>query len=422
MIDIRNPDVMAEIRKMAKDSFWVACGQAVAILLGLISLAILARVFDAKDFGHYQLVFAYLAVGRMTALPGMTQAVSKGVIKGHDYFFLLAVRKSFYWSLLGATLFSCVGLFRLVNGGESVLNWMLVISGVFLPGYALEKWDVVLISKRKFKESRQISVFNSAISLLVISLVAYLTRDIIAVFTVTCVMQVVSNLIGILAARRVIEEIVPDPVVEGELFRFGWKMTGFTAFGLVVGKIDRLVLGTLDPVMLAVYHIGARVPELIKSNVKAFLSIPVMHWGALDRRDNILRLARSWWIFLVMGALVSAGIWGLAPWFVTALFGEQYGQAVIVTRLLSLTIGLALVKYMVGNLDLLQNDGKAYRRLTLLSQVLYVPLLLFLVHHHKILGVVYAILIVELLTFMAFLAYFVAMYKNLTRQHQIYAA
>lgn len=394
-------------------SSWIGLAQVLSFAMGLFTTAILARCVSVDDFGLYQLVFSYVAVAKMTTLPGMTQALGKATVKGYDALYYRIIKLSLYGSIIGACVFFGGWVYFRFFGSNAMLGDLLLVAGISFPIYALEKWDTVFVSKRLFSISRQLTIVSSFVSLLLIGGTAYVTRDLLRVFVASCLSQVLFISLTFWRVNKLLIHVKENLSLEKTLLTFGWKMTYFAAFGLLVGKLDRIILGTLNPAALAVYHVGTRIPEVIKANAKAFMMVPIANWSALDMKDNVQRVVRYWWVFLCVGCVASLLVWIISPWAIVALFGSKFADSVYVTQLLSLTIGLAFVKYIISNLDLMQGDGVAYRRITIATQLIYLPLVFILGNKYSVLGVVSAVLVVEVLSFVCFAVHFVYVYRKL---------
>lgn len=395
-----------------RDTFWIAFARGLTVLMGMVTSIVLTRCLSVSEIGTYELMFTYIAIGKVTTLPGMSHIITKGVIKGYDLIYSRTVKLSFYFSVIGAVVFVFGGVYSLLAGRDNAMAPLMVIAGIIFPVFSLGQWDSVLAGKRKFRQSRILCISTGLASLAIISITAIMSRNLVCVFTAACLTQALTGVVGYIIARKQIGVCRVDRVLEGELLKQGWKITFLSVFGFVVGRIDRLIIGTCDPAILAVYYIGSRIPEMIKSVTKELLMVPVTHFSTMNKKDNIKAIIKFGWVLLLGGVMITLVIWVLSPWLIVFLYGIQYKGAILVTRLLALTIGGVLLKYVISTMDLMQGKGKYYRQITIISQILYLPVVYILFKKYSMIGVVISTLFTETVAFLGFLCYFIGSYRK----------
>ena len=74
------------------------------------------------------------------------------------------------------------------------------------------------------------------------------------------------------------------------MLKQGWQLSGLSVFNVLVGKIDRIILGVINPELLAVYYIGGVIPIKIRNTVKSLITVPLMHWAALNKKENLKKI------------------------------------------------------------------------------------------------------------------------------------
>ncbi len=363
---------------MARDGAGMFLAQIGTIGIGMISGIIMARCFSLADMGRYQLIMSYVAVGRIAALPGMNIILNKGALKGYDRICAPAIFRSvLVSSLTGLVLLSGGGL-AFWHSPQAKLGLTLLVVGAFQLLSGFEKFDSILQGKKEFILSRQIVLGSAVFSLMTVGSAAYFTRRLSYVIAASFGVRVFTLAVGWGLTLPKLQKSERDPLFEQDLLRQGWRQTALSVFNLLLRQVDRLILGTIDPALLAVYHIGSVFPNQIKNNAKSLLVVPVNYWGSMSKHSNLRRIRQHGLTILGSGLGLTLAIWLLAPWVLPLLYGPNYQAAVPIARWLSLPIGLNFLALMVFSLDLYQNQGRFYTLARVVRQSVYVILLVAL--------------------------------------------
>lgn len=418
---VGNPPLAARLlaflpgnRLLFKDSFGVLVGNLINMGMGMLTSIVLARTLPMAELGRYQLVVSYLALAQIAALPGMNVMVNKAAMKGHDALFYPILRRSMISAAIFSLLAMSAGAFLQLSGIRPDIGLNLLVVGAFLPIIGLEKHDPVFLGKKLFSLSRRMSVYSSLASFLLVGSVAYLTRDLRLVIAGLFAARLLTVGTGFLLARsRLSGASVPDAVRDDYLAQ-GWRQSWFTVFGIVVSQVDKLVLGTLNVQLLAVYYVGSVLPGRVKDNLKVLFGVTVTHWASLPKRENFLRIKAHWPKIALIGAGLSGLICLSAPLLIPLLYGKDYAPAVRIAQLLSLSLPVNMVSAFILNADIFQNRGNYFNAQSLVRQVAYLILLAALVPPYGYFGVIASILAAEFGSGIASIVYFLRELKRLS--------
>ncbi len=392
---------------MLKDSFWVFIAQGIGILSALALSAILARNLSIKDFGYYQLVLSYILLFNFVSLPGFSQATIKGAAKGNHSVIYLSYR----YSLLGS-LFGFAGC--LIAGGYlyffvelKTIGFLFMIGSVYFPLFSLNLFDSFLIGTRRFGLSRILMLINSLMGLIFIGAIAFFTKSLAAVFITAIVIKALYVFTGFLKTGKLIQRRELQESDSRYYIKFGWRMTFIGIFGTVSNQLEKVILGTLNPVYLSYYFIGALIPRKIRDNSKVLLSVPATYWITLSRAENIERIKRYWWVFVGIGFLCFVILYFGSPFFIPLVFGERYKESVWVTQWLSVSIIFTFLHLMILNIAAYQGDETFFTKIGITGSVLKMSLFLILIPPYKIHGVIISIVSTELIMFIIVLVWFI---------------
>lgn len=392
---------------MVRDSVWVFAVQAIGILAVLALNAILARNLSIKDFGYYQLVLSYIFLFNFVSLPGFSQANIKGAAKGIDSVLYLSYRYSLLGSLFGFVGCLIAGGLLYFNFELKTLGFLFMVGSVYFPLFSLNLFDSFLIGTRRFGLSRILMIINSLMGLLFIGAIAFFTKSIAAVFITAIMIKALYVFTGFLKTSKLIQRQELQESDSRYYIKYGWRMTFIGIFGTVSNQLEKVILGTLNPVYLSYYFIGALIPRKIRDNSKVLLSVPATYWITLSRAENIERVKKYWWVFVGTGFLCFVTIYFGSPFFIPLIFGERYKESVGVAQWLSVSIIFAFLHTMILNIAVYQGDETFFTKISITGSVLKMSLFLILIPLYQVHGVIASIVGTELVMFIVVLAWFI---------------
>jgi O-antigen/teichoic acid export membrane protein len=397
---------------LLKDSTWVFAGTVVNILLGMLTTVVLTRTLPMGDVGRYQLLIAYLAMAQIATLPGMNVMVNKAVMKGHDGVVKPLLLRSLTTASTVSILVIAAGAIAMHLNRE-VLGVNLVLTGFFLPVLGFDKSDSIFMGRRNFKASRIMSTGSALGSLMLIGATSYVTKDVRWVIAAMLLSRSLSIAVCFLVAYRMLRISPPDEQVKSEFLDQGWKQSGYTILVVLSGQADKILLGSIDLHLLAIYAIASIFPSRIKDNLKLLFGVIAMHWAALPKRENFLKVRAHWWKIVSAGALMTFLVLIGAPLLIPLLYGDSYRDAVLMAQIMSLTFPIIILSFFIGNADVFQNKGVFANRQSFFRQVGYLGLLAFLAPKYATYGIIYAQLITEMISGLAWIFYFLRQLRSI---------
>ena len=357
---------------MFKDSAWIFIVYILLGIIGILTSVVLARSFSLYDMGRYQLILTYLALGSIAGLPGMNTIITKGILKDYDNIFFIALKKSIFLTVACSLLLLGSGIILYYLQLAKELGVTLMVLSPFIPLIGLEKYESYFQGKRKFRQSRRIAFFYGMANLLVVGGTAYLTKSLFAVIAALFFVKMASVLIILGIVRRGLSQKERNLKYEQSLLKQGWQLSGLSVFNVIVGHMDRIILGAMDPALLALYHVGGYLVTKIKDGVKSLLIVPIMHWSKLSKEENIKKISTHGLKFFLLGTGLTIIIWIIAPWFIPFLYGKNYYESIAVARWLSLILPVLFWGTMVLTVNIYQGDTSFYRKTVIGTQIFYI--------------------------------------------------
>lgn len=366
--------------------------QAVNVILNLVLMAILARSLSMHDMGRYQLILAFIAFGQIAGLPGMDVVINKAIIKKFDGLVLPALRTSFVSALIVCLLLCVAGIILVSTHWNGEIGKALLLVSAFIPMKGLEKYDAILLGKKEFRLARRINTLSSILSIFTMGPVAYFTNSMEFVVLALFLVKGTTLAIGLKLAIARLEKQPMPPGEREALLRQGWGQTLFNIIGIMVGQVDKVILGLMEPRLLAIYYMGSVIPTRIKDNVKSLFGVVTAYWSAHSKEENLAKIRRNTGFIALFGASLTAFVWVVSPYFIPFLYGPDYRDSIRVSQMLSISLGLNCYTYFFATMDVYQNTGKAWNIQNTARQALYLLLLAALVPRYSVQGVVAAIL------------------------------
>lgn len=375
---------------MFKDSAAIFTVQIALAVFGLLLSAVLARSLSVEDMGRYALIFSYAAIGQITSLPGMNSVISKGILKDYDPIFYSALKRSVISSGAASLILLAAGGMLLFSDAAREIGLTMIMVSPFLPVSGFDKYESFFQGKREFVVSRKISFFSNLANLIVVGAAAFFTKSLAPVIAALIIIRIATIIFCFRVIGKMIVQRPADMEFERALLKQGWQISVVSIYNVIVGQLDRIILGAIDPKMLAVYHIGSILPRRIKDNIKVILVVPITYWAKLSKNENLKRIKKHGLKFFLLGSALSLIIWVIAPWFIPFLYGENYMDSVGIARWLSLTLPVLFLGTVVLTVDLYQGDTRFNQKVEIGTQTFYIIALAVLVPFFGIYGVVAA--------------------------------
>ena len=382
-----------QLRKSAlfKNSALVGMAQIAVIAVGFITNALLARMLGPEKFGQYQLILAWFAVGGVLGLTGFGVVILKAGLKGYENFFWIALRFSIISSVLGAAAVGSVAWILFSYGYTTKDSFIFIgLIALAIPTTGFQHYESAFIGKRDYRTSRLLAILISVANMLITATVAYVTDHPQWVFISYLVTRLTISLYAIFLLKKgcIINSI--DKPFEKDLIYQGIRQSALNIFSIITSRLDKIVLGALDPVTLSYYYVGTIIPSQIMANSKTILGVVAAEWGAAMSNKNLKYIKVHGKKLMLLGVVTCTAIALFLPLVLPLAFGQNYAPAIEIGQWFSLvTIGSFWFQMVVAY-DQFQSNGKYSQNLQILRQILFVILLYVSVDDFGVMGVVFS--------------------------------
>lgn len=362
--NIEAPSILKVLRRFSRhnvvrESGYIAVSQIFVILLGFANSALLARLLGPEQFGIFQILLAWAAIGSVVGLPGMTLPILKGTLKNYDRFYWIATKRSIIVSSLGTMLIGAAGLisvYWIKEGKPTGIIMLLVAAG--MPLAAFQNYESFFVGKRDFRVSRLLQIWSSAVMLILTACSSWIFDVAEATYAAAIASRILTTTIAFFAVQKRIEHCTADPEFDRNLLSQGWRQTAAGVLFIFSSRLDRIVVGAMSPALLAHYCVGILIPARVKDNTKLLLSVLGTRWGLLNTEASISALNRNGLFLVGSGLLCFVGIALSFPTLIPILFGNEYQDAVWIGTAFSITVIPSFWNHIIGLHSQIQNNGK----------------------------------------------------------------
>ena len=402
------------LRRILRNSSWVLAARTAGALLGLVSLALMARALGPAGLGLVAAAQAYTRIaGRLLRLEPWQCVIKFGAAaleSGAEERFLRLLKFSVLADLAGGLLAGSAALAAaalvapwLNLGPEGPQFLALLAAGLFINLHASALAVLRLLDRFDLLAKADVAVAAARLGL---SAAAYAAGLGIWGFLLILLLESLANgLLAFVLALRLLRRrgfgrlrAVPLAGLRAEnpgLLRLMWEANITVILRQTVQRLDVLLLSALGGAAAAgSFHLARQVAEAAVKFVRPLNQAVYPEfariWAAGDRA-GLRRLSYG-----ACGVLAAAGlalVLALAPHMAVLLnlfFGAEFAAAAGLVTLQMAAAVLLLAGLMLGNALLSMGEGRALVRISLLASVLFLAALILLVPGLAAMGAVLA--------------------------------
>lgn len=357
------------------------------LALGLATTYFIAHSLSKESYGQYNYILTVIGVISFLALPGLDNAVSQSVARGHLGTYIKSLPISLICSGIAAIILSGFAAYYFYLEGDSTLMYAFLLAAAMFPLlYGFGKWKSYLLGQENFKGLVKIASYNTALkSATMIALAILFPDNMILILLAYLAIPSLQNIHQTFKAWR---ETKDNKEVEEGSIAYGLKSSAYSIIGIIATNIDNLlVFHFLSPAALASYAAAQRLPDVIKGGIQDLGQILLPKFSRNKHlTKNIDRF------FTYIGLAIGGGIvlvtFTIFPFFFSLIFGEQYEDALVYAQALMCSLAVAnaaplKVWFMNSKLD-----SKTNRDLTLIISIARIVASLILVPFFGIWGAV----------------------------------
>jgi O-antigen/teichoic acid export membrane protein len=322
---------------------------AIFTLAGLAIQYLLTHNLAREDYGLLVWVGTIIAFLSPFGLPGISTSITGAVAKGYDGNF----RRGTWLEMIAGTLgglvllgFACYYWFWT---HEEIKALLFVVAGVLGPGLWLNTQQCYWNGKKNFKALFWWAVPVRLLQLLATAVVLYLSSNVVWVFSVQTIIQVVANIVaavGIMKFGRI------NKRSSREYQSYGWFYSGLTCIGTIAAHLDKMIIGLFFGLeSLAVFAVGQLIYTYFFSTPAIFLSQIFLPRLAEMEIDEAAKWIKKRQFYLIVGMVLIVLLLSIAiPVVYPFLFSQKYNESIYYAYLFLVCIVLGSPTFLVGSI------------------------------------------------------------------------
>ncbi len=243
--------IRVNLRSLLRGWAWLFSGQVIGTATALLLALGYAHFLSQETYGTYKYVLAIFGILSIFSLPGMGDAVQKGVAYGKEGVFWDTFKKRLRWSFLGSLLSVAIGVYYFINGNSLLSAVFVSVSPFLVFTDTFSHFNALLMGRKQYKQVSFYAMGIQVLSALIIFTVVFLTNEVL--YVVLAYIASFTVFRG-LALWDTVRRYPPNNVHDEDGTKYGSHMSVLNAFGLVSGQLDSILLWHfLGPVPLAIY-------------------------------------------------------------------------------------------------------------------------------------------------------------------------
>lgn len=385
----------------ASGNFWLLGGRFIAIGTGILLTIAFANLIPKETFGTYKYVISLGGILSAFALTGMGTSVTKSVAQGYDSIIKKSFWTSFRWSLAGTSFLSLIGSIYYFLNGNNILAISLIFIALSYPvlsGSGLA--TSFLHGKKDFKRLTLLGIPRNILSILIMLVTLLISKNILVIVGVYFISNTIISLAFYLYTTKIYKandnKINIEAEKENERYAKHLSVMGF--FTQTVSELDKLLLWHYaGATQLAIYAFAiAPIKEIRNLTENIFpLAMPKFANKSFAEVKKHLPFKIFQMTLIILPIVIIYILF--APILFKFLF-PQYINSVIYTQLFALSLLMQPSGFIATALTAHAKIKQKYI-VTVVSSIFRILLFVVLIPLYGILGIIYSVLISELLTY-----------------------
>ncbi len=363
-----------------------------SIILGLLTTYLLSNYFSIEDFGKLQLLLTLIGIFSIFNLSGFDIVIQKQIFSKNDDIVKYVLKNIMPFSLILMTIVLAVTYF--LTEYKNLLLFVFIITSITL----FDKTNAILNAKLKFKELRYLELFTKIFLLFLAILSLVFNLDIFNYIVFFTLVSITNIGFRFFISYRYLNNHIIEKTDFNSIKNEGIKTSLSAAYTIIANWSERLILGLIDPKILAIFVIGQLFPRVLKDNVKVLLTPTLNSWasqGFEHYKSMIHKYQMFLWIFgfsvyIVMYVMVD---------FIISNYFIKYEESILIAQLLAIPLIFKFVETMKMSAMALSHHTSSFNKINNISNTIKLILVVILIPLFGISGAVISIVIIELIRF-----------------------
>ncbi len=391
-----------DIRYIAKQGSWLAGGEVLNNILGLILIIAFGNLVPAATYGTYKYVLSIYGIFSLFGLSGSGPAIIKTVAEGNENIYSPAIKVQIKWALLGSLSLILIASYYFINN-NFMLGYCFIIAALALPFFeSLNTYQHILAGKKRF--DLQITYYTGTRLVSALSLIAviFFTKNVLAILAAYFLPYIIANLLfGSLALKKIELNDKFDPTS----ITYIKHLSFINIISFVVSYLDGIIIfHFLGPVQLAVYSIASAPASRVQSFFSIVPELSLPKYGERPVEEIREGLSKKVLKSIVICTLIVIAFVSVIPFFFK-WFLPKYIGSIFYAQLLA----IPLIWYplsLFSRVLLAKGATKFMFRIGLLSSIPQLVIMLLAIYYYGLMGAIVGRIIVSGMTYPLVYYYF----------------
>lgn len=306
---------------LAKGGFWITSNKIVGTVVSICLAIAYAHFLSKEDYGLYKYIISIASFFSIATLPGLNNALTRGVALGYEGVIKKAVKLKFKFGLLGILGGLAISAYYFFNHNQ-ILGLSFLIAAIIAPlNDSLFVYGSYLGGKKLFKYSAIANSISQILTALIIIITIAFSSKIIYLISVYYISAFILHfVINYLTYKK----YPPNKIENNETISLGKHLSVMDIFGIIAEQIDKILMWHfLGPAQLAIYSYATLPIESFQSFVVRSIS-PLALPKLSTQKKETLKITLPLKIFKFSAALILPSIiyFFISPFLFKILFPE----------------------------------------------------------------------------------------------------
>ncbi|MGE4313769.1 MAG: lipopolysaccharide biosynthesis protein [Pseudobdellovibrionaceae bacterium] len=363
----------------------------------LIIAMLLVRSITTEQFGEYNFILSIIAIATATTLPGVENAITQSVARGHPGTYRYLLKLSFLTTFIGAAGIFLTGVALHFFSDKGNLT-AFAIAACFFPFYlGLEQWKALRKGMEDFKKIVTISSTVQFVQLAIVAGGIFLfPGEYIIILFLYFLTPAIRNITQTIWALRFTAK--DHEKFEPETKKYGLVTSLYALYNLVANNVDKiLIYFFISPESLAILVIAEKIPELIRQVIGTYTNVLAPKLARIEKYSLELEKKIRLFSWIIAGGILAVAFL-ILPWFIPMAFTDKYQDSVLVAQLLCVSVAIGNVATLRYFFIKSRLDAVSEKRITLTTSMIRIVASCVCVPFFGLWGVIISVFVYRLST------------------------
>ncbi len=374
-----------------KGSFWILFGKVGVFLISFAKMIVFGRYASQETYGIYTFIISMAIIVGIFSLPGIKTSLVKAIAQKKEGTLNLAIKEKLKFALISSFLCLLLSGWYFLNQNNVLALGFLVIAFLIPFQSVFTIFHSFWIGRKNFEKGSKYEIISAFLVALVVIPIIILTDDPVLIILSLFASQAFFNGIILIKTLRQKENEETMP----ETISFGKSLTIISGITSFADQIDKVIIWNfLGATPLAIYSFAQTPIKKIQALIPiTHLALPKIGEKNIKeiKQGIIKKFTKLFLIFVPLALFVIL----IAPYFYK-LFFPLYVESVVYFQAFSVLIALSPFLLLNTALVAEMKTREIYVAKTI-TPLFKIILFLALIPFFKIWGIVFAILISEII-------------------------